>query len=110
TLRQNGVESGGPGIEIISGETLRRHEPNAIGETALHAPTGGIIDSGALVRSLAKAAQKSGVEFLFGHQVAGLEEKTDRIELLVGAKRISAELMVNCAGLYADKLAHMLGV
>src|SRR5438093_719256 len=32
TLKQNGVESGVPGIEIISGETLRRHEPNAIGE------------------------------------------------------------------------------
>ena len=110
TLRQNGVANGVPGIEIISGETLRRHEPNAIGEAALHAPTGGIIDSVALVRSLADAARKSGIEFLFGHRVTGVQEKTDHIDLLVGAKRISAELMVNCAGLYADKLAHMLGV
>src|SRR3989475_11480068 len=109
-LRQNGLANGVPGIEIINGETLRRHEPNAIGEAALHAPTGGIIDSVALVRSLADAAQKSGVEFLFGHHVTGIEEQTDHIGLLVGAKRISAELMVNCAGLYADKLAHMLGV
>src|SRR5437867_2959272 len=74
------------------------------------AQTGGIIDSGALVRPLADAAQKSGIEFLFGHQVTSVQEKTDHIDLLVGAKRISAELMVNCAGLYADKLAHMLGV
>lgn len=110
TLRQQGVANGVPGIEIISGETLRRHEPNAIGETALHAPTGGIIDSGALVRSLANAAQKSGVEFLFGHQVTGVEEQRDHIDLMVGAKRFSAELMVNCAGLYADRLAHRLGV
>ena len=109
-LRQNGLANGVPGIEIINGETLRRHEPNAIGDAALHAPTGGIIDSGALVRSLADAAQKSGIEFLFGHRVTGVEEQTDHIDLLVGAKRISAELMVNCAGLYADKLAHMLGV
>lgn len=53
TLCRNGEANGVPGIEIISGEALRRYEPNALGEAALHAPTGGIIDSSALVRSLA---------------------------------------------------------
>ncbi len=110
TLRQNGVANGVPGIEIVSGENLRRHEPNALGDSALHAPTGGIIDSGALVRSLALTAQKAGVEFLFGHRVTGVQEKTDHIELAMGGRRMTAEFLVNCAGLYADKLAHAMGV
>ncbi len=110
TLRRNGEANGVPGIEIISGEALRRYEPNALGEAALHAPTGGIIDSSALVRSLAGSAQKAGVQFLFRHRVIGVQETADHVELQAGGERVVAEFMVNCAGLYADKLAHMMGV
>ena len=110
TLRQRGVANGVPGIETITGESLREYEPNALGVAALHAPTGGIIDSLALVRSLADTAQKAGVEFQFGHKVTGVREKTGHIELFVGTERILADFMVNCAGVYADKLAHAMGV
>src|SRR5262249_23463728 len=74
TLRQQGCANGVPGIEIVSGDTLRRHEPNALGEAALHAPTGGIIDSKALVQSLADSAQRAGTTFLFDHQVVRVRE------------------------------------
>lgn len=108
-LCRNGEANGVPGIEIISGEALRRYEPNALGAVALHAPTGGIIDSAALVRSLAISAQKTGVEFLFDHRVTGVEERTSHVELSVGGKKVPTEFLINCAGLYADKLAHMMG-
>ncbi|HEV8540663.1 MAG TPA: L-2-hydroxyglutarate oxidase, partial [Nitrospiraceae bacterium] len=110
TLHGNGEANGVPGIEMISGESLRRFEPNALGEMALYAPTGGIIDSATLVRSLADSARKMGVEFLLGHHVTGVREQASHVELVVGGRPIVAEYLVNCAGLYADRLAHRMGV
>lgn len=110
TLLQNGVTNGVPGIEIISGESLRKREPNALGDAALYAPSGGIIDSGALVRSLADQAQKEGATFLFNHPVAGAEEQKDHVKLKIGSKQMTTDFLVNCAGLHADVLAHAMGV
>ena len=110
TLRQQGCANGVPGIELVPGETLRRHEPNALGEVALHAPTGGIVDSTALVRSLAQSAQRAGATFLFDHRVGRVHETASHVRFAAGPREIKAEFLVNCAGLYADRLAHQMGV
>ena len=109
-LRRNGVANGVPGIEIISGDALRKHEPNALGDAALYAPTGAIIDSISFVQSLAESAKKQGAEFLFGCQVNGIREMADHVEISTDTKRISAAFVVNCAGVYADKIAHAMGI
>jgi (S)-2-hydroxyglutarate dehydrogenase len=110
TLRENGVANGVSGIETISGEALRKYEPNALGDAALYAPTGALIDSISLVRSLAESAEKRGAEFLFGCRVNGIRERADHVEISTDTQRISAEFVVNCAGAYADKIAHDMGI
>jgi L-2-hydroxyglutarate oxidase LhgO len=109
-LRRNGVANGVPGIEIISGDALRKHEPNALGDAALYAPTGAIIDSISFVQSLAESAKKQGAEFLFGCRVNDIREMANHVEISTDAKRISAAFVVNCAGVYADKIAHAMGI
>ena len=110
TLRQQGCANGVPGIEIISGDTLRRHEPNALGEVALHAPTGGIIDSTALVHSLADSARRAGTTFLFDHHVTRVRETASHVVVTTGVREIETEFLVNAAGLYADRLAQQMDV
>ena len=113
-LLARGNANGVPDLKIIDAKKLRELEPNARGVAALHAPSAAIVDSRAFVETLAKEAQEKGVQFLFGHRVTGIEENP-------GGYKISSQnnsrltthgsrFLVNCAGLYADRVAHFLDV
>ena len=45
-----------------------------------------------------------------GQEVVHIEEDTQAITLHTKSRRFSTQLLINCAGLYADRLAHMMGI
>jgi len=109
-LKSRGEKNGVPGLEIFTLERVREHEPNAKGIAALFSPTGAIVDSQALTRMLAYDAQQAGVAMTLGQQVMRVEETRDAVLLSTERGQYEAQLVVNCAGLHADRLAHMMGV
>ncbi len=109
-LKSRGDKNGVPGIEILPIEDVRKQEPNVKGVAALFSPTGAIVDSNALTRTLAQDAEQSGVTVALGQEVVHIEEDAQAIILQTRSRRFSTQLMINCAGLYADRLAHMMGV
>lgn len=113
-LLKRGQDNGVEGLRLLSGSELRALEPNALGIAALHAPTGGIVDSGALVRRLAAEATEAGVRFFYEHKITSLEETGKGYEAAVyspsGATRVRSKILINAAGLYADVIARQLGV
>ena len=109
-LKRKGDKNGVPGIEILPIADVRKREPNVKGVAALFSPTGAIVDSKALTRTLADDAAQSGVTVALAQEVVRIEETTQAITLHTRSRRFSAQLMINCAGLYADRLAHMMGI
>ena len=109
-LKERGRANGVPDVRIIDREELSKIEPYASGLSALHAPTGSIVDPQALVESIARDAKERGISLLFGRKVDGLNEHENGVEALIGGRRLKAGLLINCAGLYADKIARMAGV
>jgi L-2-hydroxyglutarate oxidase len=105
-LERRGTINGVPGIRLIDKEELTSLEPHCAGEAALHSPTGSIVDSKALVGSLAAEAKDHGVQFFFGARVERIEDGT----VIAGGQRIEVGYIINCAGLHADEIAHMMGV
>lgn len=94
-----------PYARIISREELKEREPYARGLEGLFSPTGAIVDSKALVRSLVKDAQSKGVEFQWISKV----EKIGHSEIETAEKTQKFDFLINCGGLHADTLAHSAG-
>ncbi len=88
-------------------EGIQEIEPNVCGVAGLHVPSTGIIDYVRVCEVMADEITKAGGEILLGHSLEGIHSKPDEIVLRVGEKEISCRYLVNCAGLYSDRIAHM---
>ncbi|MBP3359695.1 MAG: NAD(P)/FAD-dependent oxidoreductase [Clostridia bacterium] len=106
-----GNNNGVRGLRIVEREELRRIEPNISEKAicALYAPTGAIICPYELTAAAVGNAMDNGAELLRNFEVTGIEKKDDVFEISSGSKKISARIVINAAGLYADKIAAMVG-
>ena len=109
-LKRRGEKNGVPAIEILTAEHVRAREPNVKGVAAMCSPTGAIVDSQALTRALADDAVKLGVTLALGQEVMRIAETPDVAEITTRWDAYRARVVINCAGLHADRLAHMMGV
>jgi L-2-hydroxyglutarate oxidase LhgO len=104
--KENGVET-----ELLEDRAaIREHEPHAAGEAALYCPEAASVDSQKYVYQLATDAENSGVDFFTGYEVRGVRTSRGSHEVVTTNGTIEASYLVNAAGLYADKLAHQMGV
>src|SRR5437899_6391294 len=76
----------------------------------MYSPAAAIVDSQALTRALADDAVKLGVTLALGQEVMRIAETPDVAEITTRWGAYRARVVVNCAGLHADRLAHMMGV
>lgn len=97
-------------VHPISKDELIEREPMVRGLRALFSPASGIVDYREICRILHKTLQETGVDFLFGQAVTGLEEHTDETLVVTSGGELSTRLVVACAGLQADRIAALSGV
>ncbi len=109
-LLKKGEKNGVPGLTVLAESDLKKKEPAAKGKAALFSPSGALVDAKALTRSIAKDAQRSGSVFHFNHRVTGLQETSEGIHIQTAHSSFNAKLVINCGGLYADQIAHQIGV
>jgi L-2-hydroxyglutarate oxidase len=102
---ENGVET-----SIIDGEELREHEPHATGIAAMYCPEAASVDSQQYVYTLAREAAGMGATFYMGHEVESVAETAAGHRIETSSGTLTADYVVNAAGLYADRLAHQLDV
>ena len=102
---ENGVET-----EILDGAELREREPHAAGQAAMYSPEAASIDSQKYVYTLAKDAENRGVDFHLGYEVERVTPTESGHMIETSNGDLEAGYLVNAAGLYADKVAHQLGV
>ncbi|MFB6310332.1 MAG: L-2-hydroxyglutarate oxidase [Salinirussus sp.] len=103
---ENGVET-----QILEDRAaINEHEPHAAGEAALYCPEAASVDSQQYVYQLARDATDAGVDFFTGYRVDDVTRLGDSVHIDTSNGELSASYLVNAAGLYADDLAHQLGV
>lgn len=100
-LYRRGTANGVSDLRMIGPSELRDLEPHVRGVQALHAPHTGIIDYGAVAVAYERRIRTLGGEIHLGCEVMDLREG----EVITAERTFSAKLVVNCAGLYADRLA-----
>ena len=103
----NGVE----GLKILNRAEILEIEPN-IGKDvtcALYAPTGAIICPYDLAVSAIGNAMDNGVELKCNFEITEIESKNDFYTLKSHSAQIDSRYVINCAGVYSDKIAKMVG-
>lgn len=110
-LFERGFENGVPNMQIISQEELRAMEPyvseDAIG--ALWAPTAGVVSPYELAIAAAENAVMNGARVKRNSGVFDIEYKDSMFFLSTASGVIKAKYVINCAGVFADKIANMIG-
>ena len=109
-LERRGRANGLQGLRRIGAGELREIEPEAAGTDALHVPSTGAADFGAVTRAMAAVIADLGGEVSInaGLKTAAFDNGTWTIRHGSGEAR--GRLVVNCAGLYADRVAGLMGV
>jgi glycerol-3-phosphate dehydrogenase len=110
-LKQEAEELGVRQLDIVPAGWLRENEPNLSCDAvaALYAPSAGIISPYRFVYALAKGAEENHVEIRTSSKVARIDRQGNGYTLTTSSGNVSAEYVVNCAGLYADEIAEMVG-
>ncbi len=109
-LLRRGQANGVPHMEIISAARLKELEPNAVGIAALHSPSGAVVSGEVVTHAIVSDAQAQGCEFFFNHQVMHITSHGTGYRVETLAETFEGKLLINCAGLYADEIAHSMGV
>ena len=109
---KRGQENGVPGVEKISGEDVRKMEPNVTATSALYVPSSGIVEATEYVSRLHKLASERGANFLTCRRVVDIKPKGGSFELHIETEgcveSFECGILINAAGLYSDEIAKMV--
>jgi L-2-hydroxyglutarate oxidase LhgO len=112
-LMARGVANGLEGLRLLSRAEMLEVEPHAGGIRALYVPSTGITDYAMVTAKYAEMASASGADVRTGAGVTGFDRDHDGggdgIVVHTQAGDFSARFVVNCAGLYSDRVARMAG-
>ncbi|MDR0221005.1 MAG: FAD-dependent oxidoreductase [Lachnospiraceae bacterium] len=110
-LYERGKKNGVAGLAMLNQTELRAKEPN-VNEAALYAmyaPSGAIVCPFELTVAMAENAAKNGVEFYRNMEVTGISNNGDGYNIATNIGDIfQTRLVVNAAGVYADRLHAMV--
>ncbi len=109
-LYENGIRNGIKDMEIIYGNRIFELEPNLNPDVtvALYAKTAGIIAPFELTAALAENAVDNGVDLSLETDVLDIKTFDKHYELITNKGSFKTEYIINCAGVYADKISNMV--
>ncbi|GAB3226093.1 L-2-hydroxyglutarate oxidase [Algoriphagus aestuariicola] len=107
TLLDRGLANGLEGTRYITLEELKGYEPHCAGVAAIHVPQTGIVDYYQVALAYGRKIIQNGGEILLNHKVLNISQKEGINHIETPNKTVEAKLVINCAGLYSDKVAKM---
>ncbi len=111
-LLARGIENGLTGLRLLSREQMLDFEPHVGGVRALLVPSTGITDYAAVTTKYAEIATNNGAQVKTGAAVIGFHHPASapgRVVVRTTTAEFSARYVVNCAGLYSDRVARLAG-
>ncbi len=98
-------------LKILNRDELLKREPNLQDKVVagLFAPTGGVVSPFELAINQGENAKLNGVEIVLDSSVIKMEDQKSQILITTTNNQFTAKVVINCAGLYADNIARMLG-
>ena len=106
---QNGLD-----VELLDQAQLNAREPNIVGLGAIYVKTTGIVDYQQVSIHMAKEFEALGGEARLNSKVVDLKESANEVTVTVeslGQQQVlTADFLITCSGLMADRTTRMLGI
>ena len=109
TIYERGIQNGLKNLKKIRKEELHDYEPHVNGIAGIHVPQTGIINYKVVAEKYAEKLIEGGAEIRLGTKVTHITPQRTHTEVITPLQAFSCKLMINCAGLYSDKVAKMSG-
>ncbi|MEN8250773.1 MAG: L-2-hydroxyglutarate oxidase [Bacteroidota bacterium] len=109
SLYQRGQENGLDGLKMLTQEEIKEHEPHVAGLEGFLVPQTGIVDYSVVSEKMQSILNEGDTEFALGKEVKKIDVRDTEVNITAGDEEYQADLMINCAGLYSDKIAAMTG-
>ena len=103
--KQNGLEK----LRWLSSTEVTEIEPHAAGLAGLHVPQEGIVDYQAVCNTLVSEIQRLGGQFQTHARVLAIRDTLRDWVLETPAGEFEARHLINCAGLFSDRIAQLAG-
>ncbi|HYN28803.1 MAG TPA: L-2-hydroxyglutarate oxidase [Dermatophilaceae bacterium] len=99
------------GLEVVELDraAVAELEPDVAAVAALRVPATGVIDYGAVCTALARRLARHGAALEHGTEVLSAHRSGRELVVTTTRGEVTADLVVNCAGLQADLVARALG-
>lgn len=108
-ILDHGLQNGLKDIRRISAAETREHEPHVNVVESLWVPQAGIINYRKVANKYAELITARGGVIRTGFKVTSIKRSNNEITVIGEAGEVSGDLLISCAGLYADKVAKMTG-
>lgn len=106
-IYQRGLENGLKGLKKLNAKELKEYEPHVNGIAGIYVPQTGIIDYKQVSAKYAEVFKKLGGEIYTDTKVIDLRTSADSSEIITDKKTYKAKLVINCAGLFSDRIASL---
>jgi L-2-hydroxyglutarate oxidase len=104
-LFDRGEQNGLTNLKNLNAEEIKEYEPHVTGLAGIFVPQTGIVDYKNVAKKYAALITKAGGEIVFGEKVSGIKLENSRAFITTDKSQYESKLVINCAGLYSDKIA-----
>ncbi len=101
--QQNGLQN----LKRLTKEELHEYEPHVAGLQGIFVPQTGIVDYKRVAEKYGELLRVKGVDLLLGEEVIDIQLDSTKVVVATQVQSYSSKLIINCAGLYSDKIAKM---
>lgn len=106
-LFERGKQNRLDGFKMLNPEQLKEYEPHVKGLKGFFVPQTGIIDYTEVCEKYLQKTRELGGEIVFGQKVTGIKSHGSISVVNTDGGSYETKLVVNCAGLYSDKVGQM---
>jgi len=110
SIHERGTANGLSGLKRLSGGEVLQYEPHCRAVAALLVPETGIVDYGQVAERMAGLIRDRGAEIMTSAGVRAIRRDGDGLVLETARGAVRARHLVNCAGLYSDRVAGLMGI
>jgi L-2-hydroxyglutarate oxidase len=109
-LYKRGIANGLTGIKKLNVEEIKNHEPHSAGIAGLYVPQTGIVDYSEVTKKSAQLFVENGGCVETNCEFLSLKNSSGELVVLTTKGEFKTRILVNCGGLYCDRIAKLCGV
>lgn len=111
TIFETGKVNGIEGIQKVDPQEVTEIEPYVTKSVkGIHVPCSGIVDYVGVCQKLRQLIELNGNRVACGQEVTGINQKKNGLSVRTKTDSFAGEYLINCAGLYSDRVAESAGV